>query len=184
MTELEKMITGLEYQFDKSIKKGFIKSRELCRKYNKSSFSLKKRQKMLEKLFNTKFNQIYIEPPLYCDFGINTSIGNNLYANFGLTILDCGKVTIGDNVMIAPNVQIYAVAHPISIETRASGDHASITAPVNIGNNVWIGGSSIILMGVSIGNNSIIGAGSVVTKDIPANVIACGNPCKVIREIK
>ncbi len=185
MTELEKMINGDQYVFDKEVYKLFIRSREICRKYNKSSFSPKKRKKILEQLFKRKITlgDIYIEPPFFSDFGMNTTIGSNFYANFGLTILDCGRVTIGDNVMIGPNVDIYAVTHPIDIASRALGRHISSTGEVRIGNNVWIGGKSTIMMGVTIGDNSIIGAGSVVTKDIPANVIAVGNPCKVLREI-
>ena len=122
-----------------------------------------------------------IESPFQCDYGYNIEIGENFYSNHNLIILDVGKVRIGDNVQIAPNVSIYTAGHPVHPETRNTGYEYGIE--ITIGDNVWIGGSVTILPGVTIGDNAVIGAGSVVTKDIPANVIAAGNPCKVIREI-
>ena len=136
---------------------------------------------LIKKLFGKTGNRLWIEPPFHCDYGWNIEVGENFYANYGLTILDVGKVTFGDNVMIAPNVSIYAAGHPIHPVSRNSGYEYGI--PVTVGNNVWIGGSVVILPGVTIGDNTVIGAGSVVTKDVPANVIAAGNPCRVLREI-
>ena len=123
-----------------------------------------------------------IEQPFMCDYGYNIEIGDNFYSNHNLIILDAGKVKIGDNVFIAPNCGIYTAYHPIDIVQRNKGlEYAS---NVKIGNNVWIGGNVTILPGVTIGDNCTIGAGSVVTKDIPSNSIAYGNPCKVARSLE
>ena len=122
------------------------------------------------------------KPPFYCDYGYNIKIGDVFFANFGCVILDVNRVEIGDNVLIGPNVQIYTATHPVDPAERLSLLETS--KPIRIGNNVWIGGGSILCPGIRIGNNSSIGAGSVVTKDIPDNVVAVGNPCRVIREIE
>ncbi len=124
---------------------------------------------------------IHIEQPFHCDYGKNIEVGDNFFVNYNCIILDVGKVTIGDNVMFAPNVSIYTAGHPIHPESRNTGYEYGIA--ITIGDNVWIGGNVVITPGTTIGNNVVIGAGSVVTKDIPDNVIAVGNPCKVIREI-
>eukprot|EP01069_Polyplicarium_translucidae_P000708 Polyplicarium_translucidae@DN1362_c0_g1_i1.p2 len=116
-----------------------------------------------------------------CDYGGNISFGNNFYANYGCVILDANCVTIGNNVKFGPNVQIYAATHPTSPKMRVAG--LEMAYPIEIGDNVWLGGGTIVLAGVKIGSNSTIGAGSVVTRDIPANVVAAGNPCRVIRTI-
>lgn len=126
-------------------------------------------------------NAVYFEPPFHCEYGKHIEIGENFYANTGCVMLDVGKITIGDNVLFGPNVSVYTAGHPIHPESRNSGYEYGI--PVTIGDNVWIGGSCVILPGVKIGKNTVIGAGSVVTKDIPDNVCAAGNPCKVIRKI-
>ncbi len=124
---------------------------------------------------------LYVEPPFYCDYGTQIEAGKNLYINFNCTILDVAHVKIGDNVMIAPNVAIYTAGHPLHPDSRNSGYEYGIA--VSIGNNVWIGGNVVINPGVTIGDNAVIGAGSVVTRDIPANQLAVGNPCRVLREI-
>lgn len=124
---------------------------------------------------------IHIEPPFYCDYGYNIEVGDNFYSNHNLVILDVGKVTIGDNVMFGPNVGIYTAGHPIHPDSRNSGYEYGID--ITIGNNVWIGGSSVVNPGVKIGNNVVVGSGSVVTKDIPDNVIVAGNPARIIRKI-
>ncbi len=122
-----------------------------------------------------------METPFYCDYGYNIEVGDNFYANFGCVILDVNRVTIGDNVLLAPNVQIYTAGHPVDPEKRLTGKEYG--KPVFIGNNVWIGGGVIICPGVKIGDNVTIGAGSVITRDIPNNTIAVGNPCKVIKSV-
>lgn len=117
----------------------------------------------------------------FCDYGYNIEIGKNFYANHNCIILDVNKVKIGNNVMFAPNVQVYTATHPIDAEERVSG--VEMGYAIKIGDNVWIGGGAIICPGVKIGENTTIAAGSVVTKDIPANVLAAGNPCRIIREL-
>ncbi|EKU98351.1 acetyltransferase (isoleucine patch superfamily) [Leptolyngbya sp. PCC 7375] len=141
--------------------------------------NLKERQKIIQSLFSDLGPGFEINPPFYCDYGHHIRAGKNLYINFNCTILDCNWVTIGDDVLMAPNVQIYTAYHPTDPAVRMTG--VEMAAPITIGNNVWIGGGAIICPGVTIGDNSSIGAGSVVTKNIPANSVAVGNPCRVIR---
>lgn len=138
-------------------------------------------KEMIKGILGKTGEEVWIEQPFRCDYGKNIEVGENFYANFNAVILDVGKVTIGKNVMLAPNVSIYTAGHPIHPESRNSGYEYGIE--VTIGDNVWVGGSVVINPGVKIGNNVVIGSGSVVTKDIPDNVIAVGNPCRVIREI-
>ena len=142
---------------------------------------IKARNQIIKGLFGKTTSKFFIEPPFRCDYGYNIEIGDNFYANYNLTILDCCKVSIGDNVMFAPNVSLFTAGHPIHATPRNEGWEYAF--PITIGNNVWIGGNTVINPGVSIGDNTVIGSGSVVTKDIPANVVAVGNPCRVIKEI-
>ncbi|WP_019616889.1 sugar O-acetyltransferase [Psychromonas ossibalaenae] len=142
---------------------------------------MRERQEIMKTLFAEIGDNCYIEPPLQANWGIHTHLGNNVYANFNLTLVDDTHIFIGDYVMIGPNVTIATAGHPIDPELRWKITQFNI--PVNIGNNVWIGANSVVLPGVSIGENSVIGAGSVVTKDIPENVVAVGNPCRVLRAI-
>ena len=137
--------------------------------------------KLIKDILGKTGENICIMPPFHCDYGKNIKVGENFFANYNCIILDVAKVTIGKNVMFAPNVSIYTAGHPIHPDSRNTGYEYGI--PVTIGDNVWIGGSVVINPGVTIGNNVVIGSGSVVTKDIPDNVIAVGNPCRVIREI-
>ena len=136
---------------------------------------------MIKEIFGKTGETIFVEAPFHCDYGYNIEVGENFFANYNLTILDVGKVKIGANAQIAPNVSIYTAGHPVHPESRNTGYEYGI--PITIGDNVWIGGSVTILPGVTIGSNVVIGAGSVVTKDLPDNVIAAGNPCRVIRTI-
>lgn len=141
-----------------------------------------KRQKMLKKMFAEIGENCYIEPPFHANWaGKNVHFGNGVYANFNLTLVDDCHIFIGNNVMFAPNVTVATATHPINPILRSK--QAQYNLPVHIGNNVWIGTGAIILPGVTIGDNTVIGAGSVVTKDIPSNVVAIGNPCRVLREI-
>lgn len=157
------------------------KARVLTQKLNtvdRSDFSAI--AEIVKDLFG-KSENAFVNPPFYCDYGSHIEVGKNFFANYNCTILDVAKVIIGDNCQLAPNVSIYTAGHPIHPETRNSGYEYGIK--VTIGDNVWIGGNTVICPGVHIGDNVVIGAGSVVTKDIPDMVIAAGNPCKVIREI-
>lgn len=168
--------------FDNDLFERRVKAKKLFRAYNKTDDDqTEERQKLMSELFGFVGKGVWIEPDFRCEFGKNISIENNVYINFGCVILDCASVSIGKNTLIGPNLGIYAVNHAINAEERING--GCFGKPVHIGKNVWLGGDVKILAGVSIGDNSIIGAGSIVTKDIPANVIAVGNPCKVIRII-
>ncbi|KII79406.1 sugar O-acetyltransferase [Vibrio renipiscarius] len=140
-----------------------------------------KRQSIMKSLFAEMGENCYIEPPLRANWGIHTHLGKHVYANFNLTLVDDTHIYIGDYVMIGPNVTIATAGHPINPELRKK--IAQFNVPVRIENNVWIGANSVILPGVTVGENSVIGAGSIVTKDIPANVVAVGNPCRVLRPI-
>ncbi len=158
------------------------RARRLTRLYNSTTEQeIERRSQILHELFGAVGSTIEIEPPFYCDYGSNIYAGDGFYMNFGGVILDCNRVDIGEKVLCGPSVHIYTATHPIDPEIRLSG--LELTAPVQIGNNVWIGGGVIICPGVTIGDDTTIGAGSVVVKDIPARVVAAGNPCRVIREL-
>ncbi len=183
MTQKERMLKELPY---KAWLDGLAEERETCKQkiYELNTLPPKERDRipaMLKELLGKTGETLFIEPPFHCDYGWNIEVGENFFANYNLTILDVGKVTIGKNAQIAPNVSIYTAGHPIHPDSRNSGYEYGI--PITIGDNVWIGGNTVILPGVTIGNNVVIGAGSVVSKDIPDNKIAVGNPCRVIREI-
>ncbi len=183
MTTREKMRKGMLYtDMTEGLEEERINCKELIYDYNNTRpREADKRKELLKKILGNCGENIFIEPPLRMAYGKNTHIGENFYSNFNLVIVDDIEVYIGDNVMIAPNVTITATGHPIDVETRRTG--AQFSKVVNIGNDVWIGSNVVILPGIKIGNGSIIGAGSIVTKDIPENVVAVGNPCKVLREI-
>lgn len=159
-----------------------MRTRKLIRVYNRLEPDNNERMhSILRSLLRTCGENIIINQPFRCDYGCNISIGENFMANFNLTILDEALVTIGDNVFIGPNVSIYTACHPLDGAERNKG--VEWAEPVTIGNSVWIGGSVTILPGVTIGDNVTIGAGSVVSKDIPSNCVAVGNPCRVIKEL-
>ena len=145
--------------------------------------NMDKRNELIKKIFAEVGENCYIEPPFHANWGCHTHLGKNFYANFNLTLVDDTDIYIGDYVMIAPNVTLATASHPIAPDLRARDCPLGFNLPIKIGNNVWIGTGAIILPGVTIGDNSVIGAGSVVTKDIPSNVVAVGNPCRVLREI-
>ncbi|MGM1049069.1 MAG: sugar O-acetyltransferase [Bacillota bacterium] len=183
MTEKEKMLAGLAYKaFGEELLGERQRAKEILFDYNALSPSeIEKRDSLLKQLLGQTGTNFFIEPPFRCDYGYNISIGEQFYSNYNFTVLDCNRVTIGDHVFIGPNVSIFTAGHAIDPEMRAA--EVEFAYPIHIGNRVWIGGGAIINPGVTIGDNSIIGSGSVVTKDIPANVIAAGNPCRVIRAI-
>lgn len=176
-TEREKMLDGEMYiPWDEELVSLRNNARRIFRQYNKDP-----KPELLNELFGTKLDNVHIEAPFYCDYGINTELGKNVYMNINCTILDCAKVTIGENTLLAPNVQIYTAQHPLDAETRIQWLENAL--PITIGKNCWIGGGVIILPGVTIGDNCVIGAGSVVTKDIPANSLAVGNPARAIKKL-
>lgn len=192
MTEREKMLAGELYDCgDKELLTQWHKAKDLICTYNSTKSACNDiKEKILGELLGGKGKNLWITAPFYVDYGNNIYFGNNCEVNMNCTFLDDNRIVIGDNALIAPNVQIYTAFHPTNAKNRfgkAKEDGSfefckTMTAPVIIGNNVWIGGGAIILPGVTIGDNVVIGAGSVVTKDIPSNKIAYGNPCKVIRD--
>lgn len=183
MNERDKMINCELYNAeDKPLVMDRQKCKSLCFEFNRTPFD--ERDKMTEiirKLFGKTKNNFYLNPVFFCDYGYNIEIGENFYSNHNLVILDCAKVTFGDNVFIGPNCGFYTAGHPLDAKTRNTG--LEFAKPITVGNNVWFGGNVVVMPGVTIGDNCVIGAGSVVTKDIAPNVIAVGNPCKVLREI-
>jgi maltose O-acetyltransferase len=183
MTEKEKMIAGQLYNpMDTQLVSERYQARLLINKINTMSADVKmERDKLAYKLLENSGENLYIEPPFYCDYGNNIILGNFVYMNFNCCILDVAKVSIGDHSMLGPNVQIYTATHPLEAKARNSG--REFAKPINIGHNVWIGGNAVICPGVTIGNNVVIGAGAVVTKDFPDNVFIGGNPAKIIKEI-
>jgi acetyltransferase-like isoleucine patch superfamily enzyme len=183
MTEKEKMLNGKPYKaFGEELSSERQYAKEMIFDYNNlSPKEINKHNEIIKKIFGRVGNDFYIEPPFRCDYGYNISAGENFYVNYNCTILDCAAVTIGDNVMFAPNVSLFTAGHPIHFEAR--NEMIEYAFPISIGNNVWVGGGVIVNPGITIGNNVVIGSGSVVTKDIPSNCIAVGNPCKVIKQI-
>lgn len=184
MTEKEKARLGLLYDanYDEELLAERRRCKELCFQFNQLSLLKELEQKeIIGKLFGKTKENFCVTAPFYCDYGYNIEIGENFYSNHNLVILDGAKVEIGDNVFIAPNCCITTAGHPINIDERNRG--LEYAYPIKIGNNVWIGAGANILPGVTIGDNVTIGAGSVVNKSIPANSIAVGNPCKVIKTI-
>ncbi len=139
------------------------------------------RQKILNELLGTHGVNLWIEPPFYCDYGSNITVGDGVYFNFNCVVLDVAPVKIGDHTLFGPSVQIYTATHPLDWAERTQG--AEFAKPITIGSHVWIGGGAILCPGITIGDRTVIGAGSVVTKDIPADVFAAGNPCVVIRKL-
>ena len=182
MTNRERRDKGMAYITDASVLTEQFKSRILQRSYNRMiPFNIPKAYLLL-KLMGLKYGKdTFIDTPFRCDYGKHITVGKNFYANSYCTIIDVAPVTIGDNVMLGPNVQIITAGHPIHPDSRNSKYEYGM--PITIGDNVWIGAGAIILPGVNIGNNTVIGAGAVVTKDIPDGVVAAGNPCRILKEI-
>ena len=193
MTEREKMFSGLLYDpFTEGMPQQRAKAHKLCLQYNRTyEGNEKKRKKILDELLPNRGEGVYIQGPVYFDFGVNTYIGNGSYANFNLTVLDEGKVHIGNSVFIGPNVSLLTPVHPLRYQDRNSFFNEKTgcitnlewAKPIVIEDNCWIAANVVVCAGVTIGAGSVIGAGSIVTRDIPTNSLAAGNPCKVIRQI-
>jgi len=189
-TEKEKMLAGDYYNAaDPELITRWHLAKRLTKKYYDADSSNRDLlDSILEELLGSKGKNVWITAPFFVDYGENIHLGNNCEINMNCVFLDCNKITIGDNSGIGPNVQIYAVGHPVHPKERLNNEPGEMLgtwktsgAPVTIGKNVWIGGGSVILPGVTIGDNTTIGAGSVVSKSIPSNCLAVGNPCRVIR---
>lgn len=191
MTEREKMLAGELYDCgDPELLDRWHKAKDLAAAYNRTaSADLAEKDRILAELLGGRGKNLWITPPFYVDYGNNIFFGNNCEVNMNCTFLDDNRITIGDNALIAPHVQIYTAFHPTNAADRFGAPKPdgsfefckTRTAPVTIGNNVWIGGGAILLPGVTIGDNVVIGAGSVVTHDIPSDSVAVGGPCRVVR---
>ncbi|MDE7157999.1 MAG: sugar O-acetyltransferase [Clostridiales bacterium] len=192
MTERDKMLAGKLYDpSDKELYTRRVLAHNLCTKYNVTLESNeKKRAKILKQLLPNAKQGTFLQGPVYFDYGDNTYLGENFFANFHFTVLDCCPVHVGDNVFVGPNVSILTPVHPFRYQQRNIRMHEDGTAfdyeyakPITIGNNCWLAGNVTVCGGVTIGDGCVIGAGSVVTRDIPPNSLAVGNPCRVLRQI-
>lgn len=192
MTEKEKMLCGEFYDTrNLELRRLSSNAKDLMRVYNSlPAENTELRNQIIRLLFGSCGENVRVNQPIWVDYGCNISLGTNSLINMNCTLLDTGRITIGNNTLIGPDVKIYTAVHPLLPNERIYTDETgkavirTQTAPVTIGNNVWIGGGAIILPGVAVGDNTIIGAGSVVTKSIPAKVVACGNPCTVKKILK
>lgn len=184
MTEKEKRDAGLEYDanYDEALIKEMTECKDKCFEYNSLRPSqAEEKSRLIKEILGKTKESVTIQAPFWCDYGYNIEVGENFYANHNCVMLDGAKITFGNNVFVAPDCGFYTAGHPIDIERRNKGIEYS--HPISVGDNVWIGGGVKVMPGVKIGSNVVIGGGSVVTRDIPDNVIAVGNPCRVLREI-
>lgn len=183
-TEKEKMIAGEMYDpMDKQLAEDRLRTRLLLKKLNDTAEdNLQQKNNIQQELLPNASQDLWLQTPFYCDYGYNITIGERVFFNFNCVVIDVAPVLIGNRTMFGPNVQIYTATHPINHVERSSG--REYAKPIVIGEDVWVGGSAVICPGVTIGDRSVIGAGSVVTKDIPADSLAAGNPCRVIRKIE
>ena len=182
--QVRKMLAGEPYNVECEILKTMLTGcHEICHEYNRQGPSSPSRDMLLRELLGSfpETAPPHIEPPFHCDYGVHTTVGKNFYANFNCVFLDCARITIGDNVFLAPNVQLYTAAHPLDAMERRVTEFAK---PISIGDDVWIGGGSIVLPGVTIGSRVVVAAGSVVSKDVPDDVVVGGVPAKVIKRLK
>lgn len=183
MNQKERMLSGLPYKawLDGLSEERLENKRRIYRFNNLPPDAVEEQHALIREILGKTGENVHVEPPFHCDYGRNIEVGENFFANYNLTVLDVGRVKIGKNAQIAPNVSLYTAGHPVHPDSRNSGYEYGIA--ITIGDNVWIGGNTCVMPGVTIGSNVVIGGGSVVTRDIPDNVIAAGNPCRVIRAI-
>lgn len=184
LSNKQKMLAGLAHKpDDRELAQLRLENKKWLFQYNTQicPSETEKRAVLIQQILGKCKGEPHINAPFFCDYGCFIEVGENFFANYNCTMLDSGGITIGDNVMFAPNVSLYTVGHPLDPDLRRQDWEQA--KPITIGNNVWIGGSAVVLGGVFIGDNAVIGAGAVVTKDIPANSLALGNPARVVREI-
>lgn len=182
ISQTQKQLSSKLYICDSTCVPKHLNALKLCQEFNDSRYDeIDRRKDIIRQLFGTVKGNFYIEPTIHCDYGSNIHIGDNFYANFDTVFLDVNTITFGDNVFVAPRCSFYTAGHPIDKDIR--NEYLEYGYPIRIGNDVWIGGNTVVNPGVTIGDNVVIGSGSVVTKDIPSGVVAAGNPCKVIRKI-
>jgi maltose O-acetyltransferase len=182
-TEREKMLGGELYLAnDPELVALRRRARELFAAYNRTTQDEPaERERLLRVLLGHSGSGVWVEPPFFCDYGIHTRLGDGVYLNFNCVFLDCAAIEVGDNVKFGPSVQLYAAHHPVGAAERIAGPE--LASPIRIGKNCWIGGGAIVCPGVTIGDNTTVGAGSVVVRDVPADVVAAGNPCRVLRRL-
>ncbi len=182
-SERDKMLAGEMYQpMDAELVTARTRARDLCQVLNGAAESeADERRRILVELFGLGGDTVWMQPPFHCDYGSNIELGERVFFNFNCVILDVCRVTIGDFTLFGPNAQIYTATHPLNAAQRRKVEYGK---PVTIGSDVWVGGGALIMPGVTIGSRAVIGAGSVVTRDLPADVFAAGNPCRVIRAIE
>ncbi|MEQ8197220.1 MAG: sugar O-acetyltransferase [Clostridiaceae bacterium] len=183
MNQKERMLAGLPYKawLDGLAEERIANKKKIYEFNHCLPDEHEKIDKLIRDILGKAGVNINIEAPFHCDYGKNIEIGNNFFANYNCTMLDVGKIIIGNNLQFAPNVSLYTAGHPLHPDSRNSGYEYGIS--ITIGDNVWLGGNVVVNPGIHIGNNVVVGSGSVVTKDIPDNMIAAGNPCRVIREV-
>jgi len=184
MTESEKALAGELYDanYDPELIRARLRAKQALKVYNDTDpADLEGRAAQLKALLGRTGQSLLIEQPFHCDYGSNLEVGENFYANYNLVVLDAHKVVVGDNVFIGPNVGLHTAGHPLDAARRNAG--LEYAKPITIGHNVWIGAGVNVMPGITIGDNSVIGAGSVVTRDVPANVVAAGVPCRVVKSI-
>ena len=181
-TETEKMLAGEFYDpFDPDLVRARERCRNLCWDLNATrDADAEARRRLLRELFGAGGDSVWMQPPFYCDYGTNIKLGERVFFNFNCVVLDVCEVAIGDFTLFGPAVQVYTATHPLDAVQRRTREFGK---PVRIGADVWVGGGAVICPGVTIGDRAVIGAGSVVTKDVPAGVLAAGNPCRVIRAL-
>ena len=184
LVELEKMMSGEPYDATgNTLLLDILQdTQEMCRDYNNLRPSLQKeKDTLIKRILGKTGERLKVIQPFFCDYGFNIEVGEDFFANTGMVILDEARVTFGNHVFIGPNCSFYTPCHPLDVATRNKGVEWSL--PITVGNNVWFGGNVTVCPGVTIGDDAVIGAGSVVTHDIPASVVAAGNPCKIIKKI-
>jgi maltose O-acetyltransferase len=178
-----KMLAGQLYMAtDPELSAAHLRAQAILAKFNATSADAEdERRTLLTELFERIGEGTVLKPTLRCDYGFNIAIGDRTFINYDCLLLDCNRITIGDEVQIAPGVHIYTATHPVEAKARRSGIEYAL--PVSIGDGAWLGGRAVVCPGITIGANTVVGAGSVVTRDLPANVVAVGNPCRVIRQL-
>lgn len=181
-TEWDKMRAGELYDpFDAELVAARTRARNLCQDLNTTREADQDlRRRLTRELFGAGGDSVWMQPPFYCDYGVNIVLGERVFFNFNCVVLDVCPVRIGNFTLFGPNVQLYTATHPLNAELRRRQEFAK---PITIGDDVWVGGGAIVCPGVTIGSRTVIGAGSVVTRDIPPDVVAAGNPCRVMRKI-
>ena len=184
MTQRERMAAGLPYfPGDPELEEARRRAKELCQRFNQVCLQDREEgRRLLEQLLSSMGREVQIEPVFWCDYGFHITAGEGLYVNHNCVILDCAPVTFGDHVLIGPNCGFYTAGHPMDTQTRNTGEEFAAT--ITVGSSVWFGGNVTVLPGVTIGDGAVIGAGSVVSRDIPAGVLAVGNPCRPVRTLE